>query len=343
MTETGVSEKVMEKQIADDFVEFWESFHEHNQPYDDEMDADIHERYAKVLRKQSKWGYFDFKKNPKGVNRPHFSPSSANYTPMELYMKARKAKRDPAVFTQNQRDWVGLGSVIGDYVQREILLAERHYKKLVGESPRFTMARNRDGDPAYEHFVKKMQEIEHKGQSFAYFGLPDGILKYVTEDGETINVGLEVKSEQANWSKFKAMDEPKPQHIPQGVAYSEMYKLDYILYVYMLSYGRAWKEDFTRIKAYGVHVSDTDREDLKDRCSQAVMQSKGEVEAPEFTDLDDWIFNDYKTQIATEMTDDRFDKLKAFARRSQDSSLPAYVRRNHQEAIDEITEIRERR
>lgn len=326
-------------QIAQEFHEFMTEWHSYNQPYDDKMDADIHERYAKILRDQSKWGYYDFDKNPQGIKRPHFGPSSAGYSDRELYEKARKSKRDPAEFTENQRYWVGLGGVIGDYMQREILLTERHFEKLTGKIPKFKMARAEDGNPAYEHFVKKMYEIEHDGEHFAYFGLPDGILEYLDEDtGEKIKVGLEVKSEQANWSRFKALDEPKNGHLAQTTAYADMYGFDYVIVAYVLSYGRGWSEDFSRLKTFGKYVTEDDKNTLRQRCSDAVKQARTGDAPP--LELKDWRFNDYKTVIAKELSEEELDELRNHAERAQKSSLPAWIRRSYSEAVKEIDVIR---
>lgn len=325
--------------LAGEFHEFMSEFHQHNQPYDDLMDADIFERYAKVLRDQSKFGFFNFKKNPQGIKRPHFGPSSAGYSDRELYEKARKSKRDPAEFTENQRDWVGLGGVIGEYLQREILLAERHFEKLTGSKPKFRMARNRYGDPAYEHFVKKMHEIEHDGQHFAYFGLPDGILVYTDENtGEDITVGLEIKSEQTSWSKFKALKEPKAGHLAQTTAYADMYGFDYVIVVYMLTYGRGWFEDFSRLKVFGKYVSKEDRIYLRQRCANAVRQVKDGT--PPSVELDEWRFFDYKNVVAKELPESEVQRLVKQAEIAQYSSLPNYMKRSYEEAIEEIKFIR---
>lgn len=338
MTNEMITKQQYANKIAKDFHDFMSEFHSYNQPYDDAMDADIHERYAKVLRKQSKWGYFDFKRNPDGIERPFFGPSSAGYSDRELYEKARGSKRDQPNFTENQRDWIGLGSQVGDYIQREILLAERHYEKLTGKKPRFRFERHENGNPRYEHFDKKMHEIGHNGQHFAYFGLPDGILTYTTDEGEQLRVGLEVKSVQQNWSKFKSMDSPKPGHVAQTVAYSDMYDFDYVIILYVLTYGRGWYEDFSRLKPFGLYVSETERQHLRDRCAEATRQAKAGT--PPKVDLSEWKFNDYKTVIATSLSESELAELKEQAKLAQQSSLPAWQKRSYTEAIDEITEIR---
>lgn len=326
-------------EIAEVFNEYMTEWHSYAQPYDDKMDADIHERYARILNEQSVWGYFDFKKNPQGKQRPFFSPSNAGISDRELYERARGSKRDPAKFTGNQRWWVGLGGPVGDYLQREVLLAERHYRKLTGKNPPFRMKRKDNGDPMYEHFVKKMHEMEYDGEVFAYFGLPDGILEYTDfETGEIIDVGLEVKSEQANWSRFKSLDEPKKGHLEQTTMYSEMYGFDYTIVAYILSYGRGWGEEFNRLKTFGKYISDADREALAGRCSDATRRARDD-DAPRF-DLMDWRFCDYKTAIAEGLTESEVSEMRGYANRIQHSSLQAWRKRAITGALDEIEKIR---
>lgn len=326
------------QKIAADFHEFLAEFHRYPQPYDDQLDADIYERYAKVLREQSKWGYFNYNENPEGIKRPHFSPSSAGTTDRELYEKAGKKKRDKTYPTENQRDWTGLGSVVGDYIQREVLLAERHFEKFTGKKPRFRMKRLPNGNPAYEHFCKKMHEIEHNGQHFAYFGLPDGILEYLTDEGEWIDVGLEIKSSQKSWSDFKRLDEPKPKHAAQTTAYSDMYNFEYVIVFYFLTYGRGWDEDFSRKKPFGLYISEEDRMDLRDRCAEAVYRAKTN-NPPEF-EPESYRYSDFKTAIATGLSDEEMTKLERQATAAQSSRLPEWKKRQYTETYEDIVRIR---
>jgi len=338
------NETLMQKQqkaerIAQEFNNFMTEWHSYNQPYDDEMDADIHERYARVLNEQNQWGYFDFQRNPDGKKRPFFSPSNAGISDRELYERARGSKRDPVEFTTNQRWWIGLGTVIGDYIQREILLAERHFRKLTGKTPPFIMKRKDNGDPMYEHFVKKMHEVEHDGEAFAYFGLPDGILEYTDEEtGEIIDVGLEVKSEQSNWSRFRQLNAPKHGHLAQTTMYSDMYGFDYVIIAYVLSYGRGWFEEFNRLKTFGKYVSEDERLALRQRCADATRNAR-EGNAPAF-DLIDWKFTDYKTAIATGLTDEEFEELRNLAIRAKKSNIQTWKKQAYATAIEEIEEIR---
>lgn len=322
------------QQIADDFTEFLDEFHRYEQPYDDAMDAELHEQYARILREQSKWGYFPFEKG-----LPIFGPSSAGKSDRELYEKLRKSPKDNRDWTPNQRDWVGLGSEVGSYIQREIMLAERHFKRLTGKEPRFKFERTDRGEPSFEHFRKVLHKIDYGGQRFALFGLPDGILEYTTNDGEVLRVGLEVKSSQKSYNDFKRLSQPKPSHEAQTACYSEMYGLDYYVILYHFTAGRGWDEDFSRNKAFGKYITAEERERMKMKLANVVSCAK--CESPPPVDLLALKFNDYKTHIALTMTDDELATAKHTVKQAQKGNLPAWKKAALVEAWHEIQDIRE--
>lgn len=326
------------EQIAQDFIEFLDEFHRYDQPYDDKMDAEFYEQYARVLREQSKWGYFNWKTAPDGTPRPLFSPSSAGKDERQLYEKAVKSPRDERYPTPNQRDWTGLGSQVGGYIQREVMLAERHFEKLTGKQPRFRFKRTERNEPMFEHFVKKIHEVEYNGEKFGLNGLPDGILEYLTDDGEWIDVGLEVKSFQKGYTDFKKLEQPKRDHESQTVVYSEMYSLDYYIVLYHLTYGADWYRDFSRNKVFGKFITQTDRDQIFDKFAKVTKAWR--TKTPPSIDLDGWKFNDYKTAIAKGLTDEEFEILKAQVRRAQRSGLPQWKKEQYYDAYEFIKEVR---
>lgn len=327
------------EQIAQDFIDYLDEFHTYNQPYDDAMDAEFYAQYARILKEQSKWGYFNWKTAPDGTPRPLFSPSSAGKDERQLYEKARKSPQDGREWTTNQRDWTGLGSSVGAYIQREVMLAERHYEKLTGKKPRFKFERTERNEPAFEHFKKVIHEVEHNGEKFGLNGLPDGILEYVTDDGEILRVGLEVKSFQKGWSAFKAHNQAKRDHELQTIVYSEMYNLDYYVILYHLTYGVDWEKDYHRNKAYGKFITRDDRDQLFDKYARVTKAWRTGI-APA-VDLDGWKYNDYKTAIAKSLTQEEVEILKAQVKRAQRSGLPQWKKDSYYEAFEFIREVRD--
>lgn len=329
----------MAEQIAQDFTDFLDEFHTYNQPYDDAMDAEFYAQYARILKEQSKWGYFNWKTAPDGTPRPLFSPSSAGKDERQLYEKAIKSKADVRKPNRNQRDWTGLGSQVGAYIQREVMLAERHFEKLTGKQLRFRFKRTERNEPMLEHFVKKIQEVKHNGEQFGLNGLPDGILEYLTDDGEWIDVGLEVKSFQKGYTDFKKLAQPKIDHELQTHVYGEMYSLDYTIVLYHLTYGADWKRDFSRSKAFGRHVPKEVRNQVLDKYARVTKAWRTGV-APA-VDLDGWNYNDYKTAIAKGLTDEEYEILSAQVKRMQRSGLPEWRKVQYAEAIEFMREVRE--
>lgn len=327
--------------IAEEFTAYLNEFHTYQQPYDDAMDAELYEQFAKVLRKQAKWGYFDWSKK-----RPHFGPSSAGRSDRELYEKVRKSPRDVEVRQPQQRRWTALGEQIGGLVQREILLAERHYPKFTGKPSRFKFARNADGAPLYEHFTKKMHEVTFDGESFAIFGLGDGILEYTAADGTTLNIGLEVKSRQTSYAETSKarMREVKSDHRLQTVCYGEMYGLSHFLTIYVNSSKKAWNmTDEERIKSpdfrvFGYEITEEDKDAVKAKFARVTRLAR-EGNPPK-VDLDSWLFCEFKTHIAKTLTDEEYAELRHQAVQMQNSGLPDWKKRQYTQAVDFITQIR---
>lgn len=336
--------QIIADQIAQDFAEFMDEFHRHPQPYADEMDAEFYEQYARVLNEQNneKDGWKKYLYAPDGTRRPTFAPSSAGKDERQLYAKivhGSKSKDDRPP-NRNQRDWTGLGSQVGGYIQREIMLAERHFEQLTGKAPRFRFERTERGEPAFEHFMKKIHEVEHNGERFGLNGLPDGILEYVTDDGEILRVGLEVKSFQKSYTDFKKQAEPKLDHEMQTHVYNEMFDLDYTLILYHLTYGADWKRDFSRNNVYGRFIPKEARIPLLDKFARVTKAWR--TKTPPAIDFDGWNFCDFKTAIAKDVTDEEFDQVKAQVRRAQKSGLPQWKKQMYFDAFEFIKEVREK-
>ena len=81
----------------------------------------------------------------------------------------------------------------------------------------------KDSEAARSYF------LDYVNQNTVFFHSCDGILEYVTQDGELIRVGLEVKSKQTTSARtsLHSMREPEEKHVKQCVAYSKMYEVDH--------------------------------------------------------------------------------------------------------------------
>lgn len=323
--------------IADDFTAFLNEFHSYSQPYDDAMDAWLHQCYAQIKAKRT---YFDFK------SQPHFSPSSANSCDRELYEKIRKAPKDASDGSPFRRRWTAIGTAIGDVIQREILLAERHFEKFTGKKPRFVMERTSEGYPAFEDFIKTMQVITHNGKTFSLFGTGDGILNYVSDTGEVLRVGLEVKSKQTTYAQTSthSLTAPKDDHVKQVTCYSIMYNVDYYIILYVNASKKAWfmsDEEQTKypdIRAFGVYVTEDMKQEVLNKFANVIAHVEEGV--PPKLDLSKLTFNNFKGAIARSLTEEEWLDLEHQVARINASKMPAWLKRQYTEELQGLKDLR---
>ena len=328
--------QIIADQIAQEFTDFLNDYHSQPEVFDDELDAQIHRWYADYLTDRKRKTF-----PPRGL--PYFSPSSADDDPRALYEKIRGAKREQSKSQPNQGRQVRIGTAIGDVIQRDILFAEKHYA-----DKRFSFTRNEYGEPVFEDFAKVSRILEHKGKKFALYGTADGIMRYVSEDGESIRVGLEVKSKQSTYAKtspYSMRNGAEDKHVKQCVCYSMMYDVDYYIVLYVNGARKGWfmsDEDFEKnpdIMAFGLYITDDMREEILDHFADIVRMAD-EGDAPN-TDLERWTFNSFKQRIAKSLTDEEVDELRRREIRMNRSRLPDWQKAKITQAFEELKTLRE--
>lgn len=325
----------LESQLEGDFIAMLDEFHSLPEIFDDSLDQQLHQWYADALQRK-----------PVFPKQPYFSPSSANSCPRELYMKQLRAKKDAQRKQPHQGRWQRIGTNIGDMIQRDLLFIEKHFEAKTGNKPPFVLERNERGEPMFEDFAKKNKRVSHNGRVFHLFGTPDGVLRYTTDEGKEMRVGLEVKSKQttaAQTSLYK-MKAPKPDHAWQVVSYAEMYDLDYYLIVYVNAAKQGWVVDDEKaqktpdIRAFCQHVTDEDKTQLFDFFTEilAAVQAK----QPPKLDLWKFSFNDFKTSCALSLTDEELTELKGQVEQMLKSQQPEWKKRSFFDAWQFIQDVR---
>jgi hypothetical protein len=227
-------------------------------------------------------------------------------------------------------------------IQRDILFAEKHSK-----APVFTFERNEYGEPMFEDFAKKAQIVDCNGQQFALYGTCDGIMRYTTEDGEIIRVGLEVKSKQTSYNAtgdYSMRNGPKEDHVKQTVCYSLMYGVDYYVILYVNAAKKAWEmtdEDrakYPDIKAFGIAIDDGMRSSVCDYFAEILTAVAHEQ--PPMLDIDKWTFNSYKTACAQSLSGEEFDAIQRKVNAIMRSGLPDFKKQAYYDAFNTIKTIR---
>lgn len=211
----------------------------------------------------------------------------------------------------------------------------------------FSFERNDRGEPMFEEFAKKSVIIEHRGKKFALYGTCDGIMRYVSEDGEVLRVGLEVKSKQTTYaatSGYSMRNGAKEDHVKQCVCYSLMYDVDYYVILYVNGARKAWEmtpEEFEKnpdIAVFGLHITDEMRDEVLDHFASIVAAA--EAGKPPKLDIEKWLFNDFKRRIATTLTDEEIAEIERKVSAIQRSGLPDWKKRSAAGVLAQIMELR---
>lgn len=319
-------------QIEGDLIAMLDEWHSLPETWDHELDAQIHRWYSDV---PTVW--------PK---RPYFSPSSLNDCPRELYLKAKRAKRDIGGQPPHQKRWQNAGTLVGDMIQRDLLFIEKHFEAKTGNAPRFRFLRDKQGRPAFEDFAKINRKVEYEGETFYLYGAPDGIMEYVTDDGEKVRVGIEIKSKQttAAQTSLYSMREPTRSHFVQTVAYAEMYDCDYYVILYVNLSKKGWymsDEDYEKtpdIRAFCTRITDEHKAQVFGKAA-AVTKAVREGKPPKL-DIEGWTFNGFKEACALDLSGEEVEELRRTAEQAKHSSLPRWKINSYVRAVDEIEELR---
>ncbi|QIG62580.1 hypothetical protein [Sporosarcina phage Lietuvens] len=332
MTQISAQHEQLARQIEGDFIALLDDWHSLQEPFDDALDSQLHAWYV----------------NPPKLfpEKPYFSPSALGSCPRELYVKARGAKRDVQRSQPHQGRWRRLGTLGGDLLQRDMLMIEKHYAKMTGNEPRFKFLRDPQGRPRFEQFASANVPVTHEGEQFNLFGSPDGIMQYTTDDGEVIRVGLEIKSKQTTHARTSlySLKQPDESHATQARVYARMFGCDFYVICYLNYSKKAWNmsdEDYTKspdLRAFCLHVSEADKLALLDK--PATITKAVREGTPPPLELDGFLFNNFKTACALDLSDGEFTTLTEIARKAQDSNLQANKKRDYAQAIEFITETR---
>lgn len=323
-------------QIEGDFIALLDDHFSLPETFDSDLDAQIAKWYSNPPKVFPKRDY------------PYFSPSSLGSCPRELFIKAKYGNK----VRDNGRDkpwrgrWRKLGTLGGDLIQREILSIERNYEKQTGNKPRFWFEKNADGTPMFEDFAKVNKLVEHNGEKFYLYGTCDGIMNYVTDDGEVIRVGLEIKSKQGTPARTSlySMKQPDSSHARQIVAYSEMYDCDYYMILYVNYAKQGWNmtdeqyEKTPDIRAFCAKVTDEHKAQVFGKAAEVTKAVRENT--PPKLDIDEWTFNNFKEACSKDLSEEEVEELEQFVHRVKSSSLPKWKINNYAKAFEEIEELR---
>lgn len=228
---------------------------------------------------------------------PRFSPSSADKTDMELFLKNVKVKRDTTTMTPWQKRWTENSTGVHEARQRNLLYGEKFLK-----NPDFTVEKIvdkdnplRNGLPAWEKPLEGWKIVEHNGYKMVVTGMMDGILHY--KDGS--RVGFEFKTKSNSVAQIKQLKESAPHHRKQCIAYSILFGIDEFLLTYESVAKDKWKtaeDGRPDMKAFYIKVTERQRKELLDKWA-GVCEYVENGELPPMVDYENIMFFPYKEYL----------------------------------------------
>lgn len=317
------------RSLADDFLKQMNTFHSVREPFDTKLDIWLHKSYADILENGNKVDY----------SKVYFSPSSSSWCERALYHKLRKDKKDNQPAKPYHTRWQAMGTAAGTFLQRSILLSERHMKRLTGQEPRFKMAIIDNKYPAFEEFIAEQIPFEHNGQHFTMYGMGDGIL-IDQETGEKIIFEAKTKSEGPAKTNYRNMSGPTETHVDQLTCYSLMFETNTAIIAYLNLAKQKWMADEETLennpdfRAFQVDITPSMQKAVLDKFARVTKAFR--EGNPPAVDLDKWLFNDYKEAISESITDEEITELEEYLERLSKSSLPAWRKESQRRALTDI-------
>src|SRR5690625_1596036 len=171
-------------------------------------------------------------------------------------------------------------------------------------------------------------------------------MEYVTDDGEIIRVGLEVKSKQNTPARtsLHSMRQPDSAHAKQIVAYAEMYGVDYFVILYINYAKKGWfmsDEEYEKTPDIRAFCAKVEPEHKRQVFSKAVEVTRAVREGvPPKLDLDGWTFNNFKEACANDLSEEEVEELRKQVDIAKGSSMPKFKIANYVRAFDDIMRLR---
>jgi hypothetical protein len=327
------SGKTLVDTIAEDFEQHLQNWGETGFTYDADLNYWLMERYLTVKDNNP---FEDFPENV-----PVFRSSGTGKCLREQTLFAIDAlegshRSDPRKMESHQSRWVQIGTKIGDMLQEQVLMMEKHYKRLTGQDCNFRFERTEEGNPNFEEFSTTFKEFKSGNMRFITGGSLDGVM--VWTDPSTLKeyrVGLEIKSKQTTpaATSLYSMKQPNEKHVWQVRNYAMLKDLDMYLIVYVNAAHKSWSmtsEDYAKnpdLRVFGVTITEEDKKEVLNRFFTAVEHAHAGSLPP--LELSGFTFSDYKTALALSLTYKELEKLEEKALNKFD-----------QKALEEIKKIR---
>ncbi|WVP82814.1 CRISPR/Cas system associated protein [Enterococcus phage EF_WCK] len=325
--------KTLVDTIAEDFERQLNKWGETGFTYDADIHHQIMRDYLKVVDRNP---FEDFPENVPVFRSSGTGKCLREQTLFAIDKLEGSDRKDPPKCQAHQSRWQMIGTAVGDMIQEQVLMMEKHYQRFTKEECHFRFERTEEGFPHFEEFSTTFKKYKSGRMEFITGGSMDGIMIWTDPaTGEEYWVSLEVKSKQttpAATSKF-SMRQPNSKHVWQVKNYAMLKDLDMYLIVYVNCAHKSWEmteEDYAKnpdLQVFGVDITEQDKKDVRNRFFTAIEHAHAGTLPP--LELSGFTFSDYKYALANSLTYKELEELEKKA-----------VSKFDQKALEEIKKIR---
>ncbi|ARO62433.1 Uncharacterized protein B5E38_5013 [Bacillus cereus] len=306
--------------------------------------------------------FYDILKNDAVETPPEetwLRPSMIGSDERALWYNLNGFKSDEELAIERAKDlqpdyktrWQGIGTVVGDFWQKQVLSAEFWSHKLPTVKFDFAFLRlHRNYGhgakyyPAFEEFTRTTSDIE----GVPVHGTCDGVLEYVPEhenlgrDYQGLRIGFEIKSKQTTYAStgHYSMKGEDPKHVQQAKTYALMYGLDYYFFVYQNCSKKGWnispddQAKYPDLRVFGIYISPEEKA-AHTEYLRKLYNLKDSNELPKL-DLLRWNFNSHKEVITANLTSQDMEYLIDQRNMIVDGKYSAFEKRCAADAYEDI-------
>lgn len=345
--EDYTQERARARELASLFESQMRAFQRRNFEESDETMLYWHESFYDILKNDA------VEKPPEGS---WLRPSMIGSDERALWYNLNGFKSDEELAIEKKQDlqpdyktrWQGIGTVVGDFWQKQVLSAEDYRRKgLIKLDFAFERIRKDYGHgsklyPAFEEFTRTTKVIE----GVPVHGTCDGILNHFDYqkklDEFVTRIGFEVKSKQTTYAStgHYSMKGEDPKHVQQAKTYALMYDLEYYFFIYQNCSKKGWnistddQAKYPDLRVFGIYISPEEKQAHAEYLRK-LYNLKDSNELPKL-DLLKWNFNSHKEVIAANLTSQDIEGLIDQRNSIVDGKYSAFEKKAANEAYDDI-------
>ncbi|WFR74858.1 hypothetical protein P9209_30190 (plasmid) [Prescottella defluvii] len=165
--------KTLVDTIAEDFERQLNKWGETGFTYDADIHHQIMRDYLKVVDRNP---FEDFPENVPVFRSSGTGKCLREQTLFAIDKLEGSDRKDPPKCQAHQSRWQMIGTAVGDMIQEQVLMMEKHYQRFTKEECHFRFERTEEGFPHFEEFSTTFKKYKSGRMEFITGGSMDGIM-----------------------------------------------------------------------------------------------------------------------------------------------------------------------